>query len=880
MERITVKRAILMRVGAAMLASAGFLMGSAHAEVPGATTRPWLDPDLPIDQRVHSLVSQLTLKEKISLIYWLAPPIDRLGIPEYSLGDESLHGLVRPGKNTVFPQAIALGATFDPDLIHAMATAISDEARAQWNAHNQTHIGRTMDPLILWSPVVNMARDPRWGRTQETYGEDPFLTSRMGVAFVRGLQGDDPRYVKVISTPKHFASNNQELNRFGLNIVAGERYLQEYEFAGFRACVTEANAQSIMAAYTSINGVPSAANPWLLNHVLRDMWKFDGFVVSDCGAVSHVVDGNHYAPTPEAAGADCFNNGCDMEGGWFAKYPDLVNNYLPGAVEQGLIKVEQIDADVAHVLRGRFRLGLFDPPERVPYSKIPPSVIGSNDHIALARKLADESIVLLKNEPLPGGKRPALPIDVKAVKSIAVVGPYGDVAQFGDYSGNSTITAVTPMAGITARAKRDGITVTKVPWLTDKLDPVPTDLLSNGGDKSEAGLHGEYFSDDTMTAPARGSRTDPKIDFDWAHTAPDPLAGDKAFSARWTGKFHAPRSGTYNFGLFADGSFRLSIDNKTVIDQWARKNTKQVLFKEPLDDVSAGEHDIKIEYRHSSGGDMGISFRFAAPPSDDLLDPLKSSDLVVAVVGLSTDQEIEGHDRKTLLLRKDQQDFLKKVFDRNPKTIIVLECGSSVALDWVADKAPAIINAWYPGEEGGDAIADVLFGDVNPSGRLPLTFYASDAQLRPMNEYDLTKGRTYMYLADKPLYPFGYGLSYTHFDYSDLKLDSASATSDQTIAATITVKNTGDRDGDEVVQGYVHAHASSVPMPIRQMWAMSRISLKAGESKTVTLPMQTKNFGHWDEKSHAFVIEPGTFDVMVGPSSADIRQTATVEIKP
>jgi beta-glucosidase len=379
-------------------------------------TRPWLDTDLSIDERVKSLVSRLTLKEKIALMYWFAPPIDRLGIDAYSYGDECLHGLVRPGKNTVFPQAIGLAATFDPDLIHSMATAISDEARARWNANNGRHIANIADPLTLWSPVVNMARDPRWGRTQETYGEDPFLTSRMGVAFVRGLQGDDPHYIKVISTPKHFASNNQEAGRMGLNIQTDERYLEEYEFAGFRACVTEANAQSIMGAYTSINGVPSACNPWLLNHVLRDTWGFNGYVVSDCGAVSHVVDAHHYAATPEAAGADCFNNGCDLEGGWDATYPDLVNNYLPAAVEQGLTSVEQIDADVSRVLRGRFRLGLFDPPDRVPYSHIPLSVIGSLDHIKLARQLSDESIVLLKNEPFNAGGPPALPIDTKAVK--------------------------------------------------------------------------------------------------------------------------------------------------------------------------------------------------------------------------------------------------------------------------------------------------------------------------------------------------------------------------------------------------------------------------------------------------------------------------------
>jgi beta-glucosidase len=866
----------------AILFSAAF-PSAASSSTPNSlsTTRPWLDPDLPIDQRVKSLVSQLTLKEKISLMYMVAPAIARLGIDAYSHGDECLHGLVRPGRNTVYPQAIGLAATFDPDLIHAMANAISDEARARWNANNGRHIANVSDPLTLWSPVVNMARDPRWGRTQETYGEDPFLTSRMGVAFVRGLQGDDPHYIKVIATPKHFASNNQEAGRMGLNIEAGERYLQEYEFAGFRACVTEANAQSIMAAYTSINGVPSACNPWLLNHVLRDTWGFNGYVVSDCGAVSHVVDAHHYAATPEAAGADCFNNGCDLEGGWYAKYPDLVNDYLPGAVEQRLIKFGQIDADVSHVLRGRFRLGLFDPPDRVPYSRISASVIGSSEHVKLARQLADESIVLLKNDPLDAGGGALLPIDTKSIKTIAMVGPYADVAQFGDYSGNPAIAAVTPLAGITARAKTAGINVIKVPWPNDHLDPVPTDLLSTGIGKDERGLMAEYFAGNRTdtTQPALGTRTDAKVDFDWAHSAPDPMAGDKEFAVRWTGTFHADRPGSYTFALDGDGGYRFFLDHKSVIDQWSRKSDKHGVKRAAIDDLAAGDHDVKIEYRHLGGGDAQLHWEFAAPPSDEQFAPVKSADLVIAVMGMSVVQEAEGNDRRTLALSPEQQAYLKKVFALNSKTIIVLEGGSSIALDWVNQKAPAIIDAWYPGEGGGDAIAEVLFGDVNPSGRLPLTFYASDAQLRPMNEYDITKGRTYLYLPDKPLYPFGHGLSYTSFQYGNLTLSTAKATVAQPIRATVTVTNTGPRDGSEVVQCYVHAENASVPMPGKQLWAFQKVFLSKGESKTVSLDLDPKNFGHWDKAAQAFVVEPGKFDVMVGASSADIRQTATVEVK-
>jgi beta-glucosidase len=702
--------------------------GATYGQSP--TTRPWLNPDMPTAGRVESLMSQLTMTEKIGLTSWLAPAIDRLGIDAYHHGNEGLHGLVRPGKNTVFPESIGLAATFDPDLIHDMAVAISDEARARYNQAGGKHLGQISDTLVLWAPVVNMARDPRWGRTQETYGEDPWLTSRMGVAYVRGMQGDDPRYLKVVATLKHFAGNNEEQNRFGKKIVADQRYLHEYELAGFRAAIQEAKCRSVMAAYTAVNGVPDSCNPYLLKHVLRDMWGFQGYVVSDCGAMSHVVDAYHYMPTPQAACAECFNNGLDMEGGWFAKYPDMVIPYMPAALKEGLIKPEVIDAAVSRILTARFDLGMFDPADRVPYSKIAPLVIGSPEHIALARRIADESMVLLKNDRL-------LPIDTTAVKKMVVVGPYANVAQFGDYAGNPTIKPVTPLAGITVRAGKAGIEVTSIPW-------------------------------------------------------PNPKA------------------------------------------------------KPPIG------------------------------PQD--LSPVNSADLVIAVVGISTDIEIEGKDRKTLTMPADQEAFVKDLLERNPRTVVVLNNGSPIAEPWMAEHVPAIVDAWYPGEEGGDAIADVLFGDVNPAGRLPLTFYASDAQLRPMSEYDITKGRTYLYLADKPLYPFGHGLSYTTFDYSNLKLSASSISANGHATAIVTVKNTGSRAGDEVVQCYVHAHNASVPMPSKQLWAFKRITLAAGESKDVSLELNAANFGHWDQDKEKFVVEPGDFDVMVGASSADIRQQTTLTV--
>ena len=570
-----------------------------------AVTAVWRNPDVPTAKRVAALMSQLTLTEKCSLLYWLAPAINRLGIPEYDHGNEALHGLVRPGQFTVFPESINLAATFDPPLVHQMASAVSDEARAKWNETGGKHLGWASDVLTLWSPVVNMARDPRWGRTQETYGEDPWLTGRLGVAFVTGLQGDDPHYLKAVSTPKHFAGNNQEDGRSGKNIVADERYLQEYELAGFRACIMEGKAQSIMAAYTAINGVPSSANKWLLTDVLRKQWGFQGYAVSDCGAVSHVTAEHHYVATPEEAIAACLNAGLDLEGGGFSKYPDVVDNYLPIALQKGMVSMDVVNAALAKVLTARFKLGMYDPPARVSYSKILPSVIGSPEHIALARRLADESMVLLKNTS--SGGAPLLPINPVRVKKIVVVGPYADNAQFGDYSGSPTITPVTPLAGLQARAKQDGISVSTLKWLSPHLTVVPPSVLSPVDAPGTAGLRGEYFDTPDLTGTPMAVRVDPQLNFDWSHAQPDPLAMGKVFSVRWTGQITTSAAGDYLFSISADGGYRLYLDNKIVMDQWSRKEANRFQTTVPIRLGTPGAHPMRLEYHHQ-GGDRGMDF--------------------------------------------------------------------------------------------------------------------------------------------------------------------------------------------------------------------------------------------------------------------------------
>lgn len=840
--------------------------------------RPWLDPSKPVEERVRLLVAQLTPAEKGSLIYFFAAGVDRLGIPPYNYGNECLHGILSQGSLhkpfTVFPQAIGLAATFDPAAIEAMATAISDEGRAMWNVTGGAVLGKFSGMLTFWSPVVNMARDPRWGRTQETYGEDPWLTSRMGVAFVKGLQGSDPNYLKTIATPKHFAGNNEEAwkGRFKMNIWCDERYLFEYELFPFQACVKEANAQSIMSAYTAINGIPSSGNPWLLNDVLRKRWGFDGFVVSDCGAISNMVNQHQYVSSPEAAIAASLNAGLDLEGGWFSKYPDMVNIYLPIALEKGLVTMETVDRALSRVLRGRFRLGMFDPPGRNPYSKIPESVIGSPEHIALARKLAEDSIVLLKNEPSHGV--PLLPVDASRVKTMCVVGRNAELVALGNYSRRPE-NPVSPLQGIRARAEKSGITVTSHSWQSGKAEPIPASAFQTA--EGEPGLNARYFASDDLKGEPAGVRVDSQLNFDWAHIQPDPLASGTQFSAEWTGKLMCQAPGDYAFELTADGGAVLVVNGTVLLEKPHGTSPKRVTYKGKLNIPRAGEYPIRISYHHR-GGETGLVLEWTPPSGQDYLPSLKHADLVVAVMGIDAVLETEGTDRKTLRLPADQEEFLQKLVAINPRVVLVTESGSPLAMPW-AGSIPAMVHAWYPGQQGGEAIANILFGDANPAGRLPLTFYADDTQLRPMNEYDMTKGRAYLYLDAKPQFPFGHGLSYTTFCYGNLRVSGAAVTVGDNVVVTVDVTNNGPRDGDEVVQGYVVAPPSSVPMPKRQLWAFQRVSIPRGATKTVALTFDTAHFGHWDKARQEFVVEPGKFSIQIGASSSDIRCSAEVLVK-
>jgi len=866
-----------------------------------AQPHPYLNWRLPVEDRVADLVSRMTLEEKVLLLSETPPAIERLHIQKYNYGNEALHGVVRPGKATVFPQAIALAATWDPDLIFRIATAISDEARAKHNESedvtDQRVLGRRVNGLLtFWSPTLNMARDPRWGRTPETYGEDPFLTARFAVAFVKGLQGNDPHYVKVVATPKHFTANNEEHNRFECKTVISERTLREYYLPGYQAAVVEAKAQSIMSAYNSINGIPCSANKWLLTDILRNEWGFDGYVVTDCGAISHLYDRHKHARTLEQAASMAINAGVDLECGSWCTTPYVFRKYLLKAHDQGLVTCATIDRAVSNVLKLRFRLGMFDPPEIVPYSRIPYETVGSREHVELARQASLESIVLLKNAK-SGGRR-LLPLDRGSLRTIAVVGPKARTCEFGDYSGNPANPPVTPLDGIQRKAGAK-IRVQSVPWASSDNGGVSvsipdSQLLPAEGKAGDFGLRGQYF-DNGELAGRPLSRVDAGIDFDWMKLSPDPLVAGDNFSIRWTGQLAPVFSGDYTLSVTTDDSVRLQLDDRTLIDAWEVKpsprNAPSGEWTPPVPrkghtvtvNLEGGRrYDLKIEYCNQGGAFIKLEWlpprvnhtnRFAREKQ-----AAAESDLAIAVLGVGTDTGMEGLDRKDLGLPQDQQDFIREMASVNPRTIVILVNGSPLAIEWIQGHVPAIVEAWYPGEQGGIAIADVLFGDFNPAGRLPLTFYRSLDQLPPFNDYEVSRGRTYMYLRSEPLYPFGHGLSFTEFRYSNLKLSAERVSRGDNLEISVDVANTGDRDGDEVVQVYASVLHSRVKRPSRELKAFRRVLVPKGKTRTVSLEVPVKDLAYYDEASRRWCVETGLVEFQVGASSSDIRLRQSIVV--
>jgi beta-glucosidase len=818
----------------------------------------------------------MTLEEKVSQMQNHAAGIPRLNVPPYDYWSEGLHGIARSGYATLFPQAIGMAATWDTSLLHQVAGAISIEARAKYNQAIREGNHDIYYGLTIWSPNINIFRDPRWGRGQETYGEDPFLTSRMGVAFVTGLQGDDPNYLRVISTPKHFVVHSgPESSRHRFNVDVSPHDLQDTYLPAFRATITEAHAQSIMCAYNAIDGDPACANPYLLRHVLRGDWKFDGFVTSDCAAITDVAEGHKFAPDMEHAAVVSVRAGTDTSCG--EEY-----SVLTKAVKDGLIDEKELDVSVKRLFRARFQLGIFDPPSKVAYAALPFSDVDSAEHRKLALKTARESMVLLKNE---GGLLP-----LSAGKTIAVIGP--NAASLAAIEGNYNAVPSHPVTPLDALRAAGGkvLYAQGASYAEGVAVPVPETVFRT--DDGKPGLRAEYFANagfvgsvSYLTDKALLTRIDPQIDFDWNGSAPVEGMTGRSFGVRWTGTIAVPAAGEYEFEPRlahcypcgdAEG-YAVDLDGKEVaaqhFDAASFRNSVGSPFK--ITFVDTKPHKFSVVYTHASPR-FGAGFTLgwkppAAPMLAQAVKVAEQADVVVAFVGLSPDLEgeempikipgFDGGDRTDLELPAEQEQMLEAVAKTGKPMVVVLMNGSALAVNWAQEHAGAILEAWYPGEEGGTAIAETLLGKNNPAGRLPVTFYASISQLPAFDDYSM-KGRTYRYPKATPLYPFGYGLSYTHFAVRGVELASASLAAGEALHVKATVANTGKAEGDEVVEVYLTPPASELA-PTRQLVGFERVHLSPGESKQVQLTIDPRQLSTVDALGNR-AITPGSYSLYVG----------------
>ncbi len=828
------------------------------------------------EARVDDLLSKMTLEEKISqMSSRISQNLHRFDIKGYDWSGQNTHCIkVKKGEGvaTIFPHAIAQASTWNKELIHNIASAISDEARAQY------HMGNPKVGLTFWAPVVELARDSRWGRTHESYGEDTYLTSQISMAYVKGIQGDDPKYLKAIAAPKHFIANNEEWNRHNGSSDIDEQLLREYYLKPYQVLVQEGNAQSIMAAYNRLNGVPCQGNKMLLTDILRDEWGFEGSVVTDCNGLRDLFQGHKYANNVHEAIALALNSGIDMECG------DEFKKYLLDVVNSGKVSEETIDIAVRRLLLSRFRLGLYDPSDLVSYTKISKSVIDSPEHRALALQAAREAIILLKNSSLSGQGGNLLPLDKSKINSIAVIGPSADICQMGGYT-SAYSEAISPLAGIRNKVGNGKVNYAKGTGIKIELPVISSDyLVPPNARKGERGLLGEYFNNTECSGEPVFTRIDPVIDFDYSKGSPSERIRNDYYSIRWTGQFISPVSGPYYIGGAFDDAIRLYLDGELIIDKTKNRNQSSSAVKVELE---KGKHyDLRIEFtEHWYKSKMKL---WGAPPDPnkfkEAVAAAKKSDVAIVVVGTDETVEKEGVDRSDLKLPGDQRDLIEAVLKANPKTIVVMQNGGPLSINWIDDNIPAIIETFFNGEEGGNALADVIFGDYNPAGRLPLTVYKSVNQLPDISDYDIRKGRTYMYnktpdgTAIEPLYHFGYGLSYTQFGYGKLKVKSRKIDSSENLEVSVKVSNTGSRVGDEVVQLYIRDKESSVTRPLKQLVGFERIPLQPKETKTVRFIVPAKELGFWDVDKKAFFVEPGEFDVLVGSSSNEIKQVGLFKV--
>jgi len=784
----------------------------------------------------------------------------RLDVPQYHWWHECLHGVARAGIATVFPQAIGLASTWNTDLMHELADVISTEARAKHHEFLRKGNRGRYTGLTMWSPNVNLFRDPRWGRGQETYGEDPYLSGRMGVAFVKGLQGDDPRYFKVIATPKHYVVHSgPEPQRHEFNAVTSPRALYDTYLPAFEACVKEGGAWSIMCAYNRTFGKACCGSPPLMKTILRDIWGFPGYVVSDCGAVDDIHANHHLVETRPEAAALAVKSGTDLNCG-------QAYRALEEAVGLGLITEAELDVSLKRLFTARMKLGMFDPPEMVPYASIPFDKNDCDAHKALALQVARESMVLLKNDS------GFLPLK-KGLKTIAVIGPNADRVSvlLGNYNGTPS-DPVTVLRGIREKVGNDMDVIyekgCQIAGKFDLLQPIPESVFHF---QDKPGLQAEYFTNPDLEGDPVITRIETDVNYNWWHRDRFPELESDTFSIRWTGTITPETTGDYQISTFGNRGLQLFLDDESLIDSFSegRPERKQIEIKLK----KGNNYRIRVEYT------KGMRFPFvnlAWAGTDDkaagrAVKAAEKADVVLFVGGISPELEGEerdvpfdgflGGDRTRIDLPAVQQKLLRQLYETGTPIVLITTSGSALAVNWAQEHVPAILQTWYPGQSGGTAVADVLFGDYNPAGRLPVTFYQSVDQLPPFEDYFMTD-HTYRYFKDEPLYTFGYGLSYTTFEYNNLTVPEKAGIGDP-VEVSVDVSNTGGLAGDEVVQLYVKDVESSAPAPLWSLQGFQRVHLEPGASETITFTLKPKQLSLITDNLERRV-EPGEFKIAVG----------------
>jgi beta-glucosidase len=843
----------------------------------GSATPPYLDTNLTPQQRAADLVHRMTLAEKATQMQNNSAAVPRLNIPAYQWWSEALHGVINDGV-TEYPEPIGLAATFDAPGIHTMAAQIGIEGRIKHVQNlREGHTG-IMGGLDFWSPNLNIFRDPRWGRGQETYGEDPFLTGRMGVAYVTGLQGDDPRYYLAIATPKHYAvhSGPEPTRHFADVDVSKHDEVDTYE-AAFRAAIVEGKAGSIMCAYNAINGEPACANQYLLQDQLRGKWGFQGYVVSDCDAVRDVAANHRYRPTQAQGAAISVIRGMDNECVTFtSRFGEPVEKAYIDAVQQGYLPENTLDTSLIRLFTARIKLGMFDPPDMVPYTKIDEKELDSAEHRAQARKLADESMVLLKNDGL-------LPLKPE-IKKIAVVGPLADQTRplIGNYAGQPT-HIVSILDGLHAEFPNAAITfVSGTQFLRADGTPVPDSLLTTPDGKP--GLKAEYNEGIRRGPPVPGtsttpitSRTESNVNLTDKNLPPE-IAGKKTFGVQWSGFLTPNESGDFILGMRAAGFARLSVGGKQVAMAFGGGGGEisSSVGRVHLEKGRKVELEIAYGSRDGKAHAELIWTKSSSGPSPEAIAAAKNADAVIAVVGITSQLEGEempvtepgflGGDRTSIDLPQPEEDLVEGLAATGKPLAVVLVNGSALAVNWINEHANAVLEAWYPGEEGGAAVAETLSGKNNPAGKLPVTFYTGVSQLPNFEDYGMAN-RTYRYITSRPLYPFGYGLSYTTFKFSDLSVPVQPVAAGQSLGADVTVTNTGKVAGDEVAQLYLK-FPDVKGAPLIALRGFQRIHLEAGASQKIHFELKNRDLGMVTEDGRP-IIAQGDYTISIGGGQPD-----------